>query len=450
MHLTIADVVSQFKREWTSCLAPESIKSLCREIGLKWRKRKLDPCTTFQLILLQALHGNAAISALPHLAKMRFSAAAFCKARLRLPLELFEKLTERITSSLQQNDLSQGKWLGHRVLIGDGTGISMPETPSLVKAFGYPRQRRDGTGFPVARLVFLMHYGTGMIAKVLINPFRSNEGRECYRFHLELKPGDIFLGDRAFCSYAHICTLIKLGAHALFRLHQKVTADFTPGRKYAPPKQAGSFPGQVRSKQIQILGKKDQIVQWHKSCKLSWMTREQHLALPDVLNLREVQYRVTQKGFRTSIITVVTTLLDHKKYPAKKIAELYFKRWTIETNINYLKTTMKLEILSAKSPDNIRKQVLALGIIYNLVRLVMLKAAAAQKVPPDRISFTDALRWLLAADHDSPLPILRVVPFRPGRSRPRIKKRHEKGFHYKFKTDRELKAEWKQQIEALS
>ena len=160
MHLTIANVVSQFKREWTSCLAPESIKGLCREIGLKWRERKLDPCTTFQLILLQPLHGNPAISALPHLAGMRFSAAAFCKARLRLPLELFETLTERITASLQQNDLCQGKWLGHRVLIGDGTGISMPETASLVEAFGYPRARRDGTGFPVARLVFMRHWCT--------------------------------------------------------------------------------------------------------------------------------------------------------------------------------------------------------------------------------------------------------------------------------------------------
>jgi len=450
MRFTIADVVSQFKREWTSYLAPESIKLLCWELGLKWRKRKLDPGTTFQLILLQALHGNPAISALPHLAGMRFSAAAFCKARLRLPLELFEKLTERITASLQHNDLCQGKWLAHRVFIGDGTGISMPETSSLVQAFGYPRARRDGTGFPVARLVFLMHFGTGMISKVLINPFRSNEGRECYRFHPELKPGDIFLGDRAFCSYAHICTLIALGAHALFRLHQKVIADFTPGRKHTPPSEAPSFLGQVKSKQLQILGKKDQIVEWYKSSKLSWMTREQHNALPDTLMLREVQYRVCPKGFRTSIITVVTTLLDDKKYPAKKIAELYFKRWTIETNINYLKTTMKLEILHSKSPDNIRKQVFALCIIYNLVRLVMIKAAHAQSVPPDRVSFSDALRWLLFADDDSTLPTLRIVPLRPGRSRPRIKKRHEKGFHYKFKTDREIKAEWKQQIEGLS
>ncbi len=250
MRFTIADVVSQFKREWTSYLAPESIKAVCQEIGLTWRERKLDPATSFQLILLQALHGNVAISALRHLAEMRFSGAAFYKARLRLPLEVFEKLTERIAASIEQPDMSQGKRLGHRVLIADGTGISMPENPLLVEVFGHPRKREDKTGFPVARLVFLMHFGTGMIAKVLINPFRSNEGRECYRLHSELKPGDIFLGDRAFCSYAHICALIRLKAHALFRLHQKVTADFTPGRKHAPPNELGEWDEWSNDRQV--------------------------------------------------------------------------------------------------------------------------------------------------------------------------------------------------------
>ncbi len=34
------------------------------------------------------------------------------------------------------------------------------------------------------------------------------------------------------------------------------------------------------------------------------------------------------------------------------------------------------------------------GIVYNAVRLVMIHAAEAQGVPPDRISFIDVLRWL--------------------------------------------------------
>lgn len=313
------------------------------------------------------------------------------------------------------------------MFVADGTGISMPETPSLVEAFGYPKQRRDGTGFPVARLVFMMHYGSGMIAKVLINPFRSNEGRECYRFHPELQAGEIFLADRAFCSYAHICTLLAQGFHAVLRLHQKINADFRPGRDYVSPRATPDFPGQTRSRQIQLLGKKDQIVEWYKSSRLAWMSKAQHDELPTSLVVRELQYRVTKKGFRASSITIVTTLLDQKKYPAKKIADLYFKRWSIETNINYLKTSMNMEVLKTKTEENIRKQILVFCVVYNLVRLVMLKAAAKQKVSPDRISFTDALRWLISADSNTQLNLLLIVLYRPGRFKPRVRKRHEKG-----------------------
>jgi hypothetical protein len=457
MILRISDVVSQFKKNWTDYLAHDSIKELCKELGLSWRERKLEPATTVELMLLQVLHANTAISYLPHLSKLRFSPAAFCKARLRLPLILFENLVEKIAATIEQNDLNQRKWLGHRVLIADGTGISMPEDRRLVEAFGYPRHRADGSGFPVARLLYLMHHGSGMISKVLINPFRSHEGKECYQFHSELTANDLFLGDRAFCSYAHIAALIRLGAHAVLRLHQKVTADFTPGRDYARPGKTPAFPAQTRSRQIQILGKKDQIVEWFRGSKLSWMSRQEHNALPTSLVLRELQYHVSEKGFRTSTITIVTTLLDNKKYPAKEIAALYFKRWSIETNINYLKTTMNMEVLKTKTADNIRKQILVFCIVYNLVRLVMLKAAGRQRVAPDRISFIDALRWLLVADQHSRLSTLIVVPYRPGRCRPRIKKRHDKGFQYRYKTEREkkdqwneLKDEWKQQISTLS
>ena len=439
---SIAEVVAKFKREWTECLSELSVKSLCRELGLSWRERKLDPATTVELILRQVLHGNVAISHLPHLTKKSFAPGSFSKACARLPLAVFEELTSRITERLQKQDMNQGTWLGHRVFIADGTGISMPEDPSLVEAFGYPRQRRDGTGFPIARLVFAMHLGTGMILKVLINPFRSNEGRECYRFHSELREGDVFLGDRAFCSFAHIAVLLRQKIHAVLRLHQKITADFTPGRDYARRGEAPAFPGQTRSRQIELLGKRDQIVEWLKPGKVPWMSKMQYSALPEYITVREIQYRVSQKGFRTSTITVVTTLLDSKKYPAKKIAALYFKRWTIETNINYLKTYMNMEILRVKSPDNIRKKILAFCIIYNLVRLVMLKAAHKQKVDPARISFSDALRWLANAEPSSVLCVLVLVPNRPGRSKPRHKKRHEKGFHYKLKTKREEKVEW--------
>ena len=40
---------------------------------------------------------------------------------------------------------------------------------------------------------------------------------------------------------------------------------------------------------------------------------QQYATLPETLTLREVRVHVTQKGFRTKVLVVVTTLLDAEK-----------------------------------------------------------------------------------------------------------------------------------------
>ena len=49
----------------------------------------------------------------------------------------------------------------------------------------------------------------------------------------------------------------------------------------------------------------------------------------------------------------------------------------------------------------------------------MCRAAAAQGVAPHRVSFMDAVRWLLSAGPDEALPDLIVNPDRPDRHEPR-------------------------------
>jgi len=437
---SIADVVRQFKREWTECLAPEAISQLCREAGLSWRERLLTPAVTVQLMLLQVLHGNTAVSHLPHLAKMRFCSSSFVRARMRLPLSIFKLLLQRISDCLQEEDYNKQTWLGHRVFVADGTAVSMPDTPELEEHFGYACKQRKGATFPVARLVFMLHLGTGMVAKLIINPFRSHEARQVDQLHPELREGDIFLGDRAFCSFYHFCLLLQRKTHAVMRMGARLVADFTPGR---PGVRSGEIPsrvGQPRSTQLRIIGKKDHVVEWYKPAKAKWMTKEQHQELPNAVVVREIQYRVSQKGFRTRTITVITTLLDEKKYPAKKIAELYRMRWEIETNFNHLKTTMKMDILKTKTPDTVIKQLIAFCILYNLVRLVMIQAARKQRVPINRISFVDALRWLAAAYPNDRIHYIQIIPERPNRFEPRSRKRRPKpGYPYLMMPRQELR-----------
>ena len=89
---------------------------------------------------------------------------------------------------------------------------------------------------------------------------------------------------------------------------------------------------------------------------------------------------------------------------------------------------MKMEILHCQSVAGVLKELHMFAIAYNLVRLVMLEASRRQKVPLDRISFIDALRWLRDAKFDTPLSPLVVNPARPHRLEPRVLKRRKKEY----------------------
>jgi len=154
-----------------------------------------------------------------------------------------------------------------------------------------------------------------------------------------------------------------------------------------------------------------------------WQTRDQHLALPAELEVREVRYRVEAKGRRTREVTVVTTLLDPARYPTDAIAELYGIRWRVETHFRELKALMGMERLKCQTGDGVLKELAAYCLAYNLVRAVAARAAARQDVPADRVSFADALRWLWWAEPGEDLADLVVNPARPDRFEPRALKR---------------------------
>ena len=282
----------------------------------------------------------------------------------------------------------------------------------------------------MAHLLALFHAGTGLVLQILAAPLRTHDLSEVVGLHPALRPGDVLVADRGFCSYAHLALLVQAGVHAVFRMHQKQIVDFTPGRPHVEPRTRGKgHKGQPRSGWLQQLGKHDQLVQWLKplSCP-QWMAKEQFAHLPDCLEVRALQYRVHQKGFRVTTITLVTTLLDAEIYPVEALAKLYWARWGIETNFAHLKTTMGLDVLKCKTVDGVLKELIVFALIYNLVRMVMLQAAQRQQVAIDRISFIDAARWLAAARDDEPLSWLVVNPHWPYRYEPRVRKRRPKQY----------------------
>ena len=81
---SITDVIRQFKLNWTDQLDGQAITTACQDARMSWLQSTLNPVVTVQIFFLQVLHGNTACEHLSHLARIPFTAAAYCKARMPL------------------------------------------------------------------------------------------------------------------------------------------------------------------------------------------------------------------------------------------------------------------------------------------------------------------------------------------------------------------------------
>jgi hypothetical protein len=287
-----------------------------------------------------------------------------------------------------------------------------------------------------------------VLLKLVIAPLLTHDLAQVQAVHPSLQEGDVLVADRGLCSFAHVALLVQVGVHAVLRVGARQMVDFTPGRPLVRPsvRRTSAVKGVPRSRWLKALGVHDQLVVWlkPKTCP-SWLSREALAALPESLVLRELRYDIGRPGFRTRQITLVTTLLDAVSYCVADLAELYRQRWQVETSLAQLKTTMRMDVLHCKTVPGVLKELTVFAIVYNLVRMVMCQSARLQHLGVEPISFLDALRWLGAPSRGIPLGVLIIIPIRPHRVEPRVKKRRPKSFPFMVKPRQALRQQLVQQ-----
>ena len=109
----IAATLERIKQDLPSFLPEAEIRAACREVGHAWRERKCGPVQTVHLFLLQVLCFNTAMTHLRLLAKAAVAAPAYCRARMRLPSEVLQKLLRRSATVLSASGASR-PWCGLR------------------------------------------------------------------------------------------------------------------------------------------------------------------------------------------------------------------------------------------------------------------------------------------------------------------------------------------------
>jgi hypothetical protein len=306
--------------------------------------------------------------------------SAYIQARQRLAMERLEEAVAATAQSADRRVGSGALLAGRPVKVVDGSTVQLPDTPQNQKRYPQPSSQKPGCGFPVLRFVTLMSLSSGAILRVMMDSLRGHDLRLFHRLWEFLKQGDIVLGDRAFGEYTTLAQLPQKGVDVIARLHHQRKVDF---------------------RKAQRLAKNEALLLWTKGCMQSHiLSAKQWRQMSDQITVRIIRFNATIRGFRNRRVTLVTTLLDAKLYPAEQIIALYARRWSLELCLRDLKSTLGMEFLRCQSPRMAQKELLAYLIAHNLVRCLMAQAVAHYQVPLESISFKgslDALRQYSSA-----------------------------------------------------
>jgi len=441
-----------------SQLDREEVDRICRQKGHHFRDVKLPPGKTVRCFGWQILMGNVTCDAVVHRSGGAFTASAYCQARQRLPLEVLQEVSDRIVRqaiAMFCRRRAGGKehlWCGHRTFLMDGSGATLADTEEVRTYFGISGNCKPGCSYPTAHLLLMVGAG-GVGIDCFCSPLRTGDMTHASRMHMHLRAGDVLIGDRQFSGVAHLHSLGTQRLHGVFPLHHS--------RKIAWGKHGNH--GINGRRFVKTLGWRDQLVEYRKpSVRPKWMSKQAFDAMPPWTLVREVQRKVKVGGGSGGggggarrTVTLVTTLIDPKKYPARALVKLLGARWSIELHLRSLKSTMGGEQLHCQTVDGVKKELLMHLIVYNLVRLLMGQAAKKQKVPVDRISFADALMRLrygtIESDDDDNVWVdLKINPLRSGRIEPRVLKRRPKSFAWMSKPRAQLRRQLLQQRRKLA
>ena len=365
-------------------LHDKMIEQTCKEVGYNFRKRKITPIVTVLHMIMAAIWPEESFNAcwqvlwdsfiswFPQLSGQCPSRGRVAEARARLPLRLWQRLFAQISYKAQCLSEAYDKWKGHRVVLADGTCVSMSAKAKLFDTFGVNTGYHGSGRYPLARLVSLCLAGTMTIIDYAIGGYRDGESTLTFGILKSLRKGDLLVADRHFAAAHYYVRYQSMGLEFLTRAHQCLKISRVKRRVCYS---ADDFIGRLNINKIY---------------------RREDSSLPASIDVRFIKAKLRIRG-RLTIVWFATSLLDAKCYPAREIVELYARRWRIETLFRELKVTLSADVLRSQSPDGVRKEIIARITALNIVRSIMLEAAVKTKIDdPLRISFAHTVRAVIS------------------------------------------------------
>ncbi|MFI5842746.1 IS4 family transposase [Catenuloplanes sp. NPDC051500] len=248
------------------------------------------------------------------------------------------------------------RWRGLLLCAMDGTTMSMPDSPANLAVYGRQTGSHGGSGYPLLRLLAVVTCGSRTVVGMVFGPISVGETTYAPQLLSCLRPGMLLLADRNFAVKNLAEQVAATGAELLIRCKNN---RHLPAVRHCPDG--------------------------------SW------LALLGGLTVRVIDAEITVTTadgvHHRGHYRLITTLTDHRQFPALDVITLYHQRWEIETAFLELKsTTLAGRVLRAQTPAGIAQEVYALLTGYQALRLAMASATDSDPaINADRASFTIAL-----------------------------------------------------------
>jgi hypothetical protein len=306
--------------------------------------------------------------ALPGSRGVRVAPSSIVQARERLGDEPLRWLFERTAETWAHQSARRHQWRGLALYGADGTTVRVPDSPENRERFGGQKTRWDSTsGYPLVRLVSLMALRSHLLAGVRFGPYSTDERTYAAELWPLIPDRSLTIVDRLFLAARTLLGIERGGSERHWLTRARSTSKWTRVKRLA----AG-----------------DELVEMTVSDE----ARRQDPSLPRTWPMRAIRYK--RKGFPAQ--TLLTSLVDAKRYPAAEIVALYHERWEIELGYNEVKRVMlaREESTRSKSPRGVAQELWGLAIAYNLVRFEAERVAAEAGVPPTRVSFVAALTFI--------------------------------------------------------
>lgn len=287
------------------------------------------------------------------------NSSSITKARKRIGWQVMEDLFHSSIEPVAEPGTG-ATWQGLAPVAIDGATLDLPDTGANRGYFTRP----SGGALPQARFVAACEIATRRLIGATVGAYNESEKALALKRTDQLGPGQVAICDRGFCGYDLFGRIHSTDAQVIMRA-------------------GAQFPLKIKH----VLPDGSWIAHLNKPCLRS-------------IPVRVIEYSVTSTDIRIGqesvgeTITLITSLLDHVRYPIEDFPALYRQRWTCETIYDEVKTDLRggtEVVFRSTSPEGVLAEFWGLMCLYPGISDVVDHVVLDAGLPPgDAVSFKAA------------------------------------------------------------